>query len=324
MARLQILELPEGTGDDRPPFVLVVDQCAPQRYVIGLDSSWQDHWQQLADKIGARGVIVTPETIDIPANDTTAYLNTAADSPLPADAHYETVIDGTPTEWTRVDELRARTAEGLRLAHERTDIARDMDRLAKWKNELTNALGIDQGSSWDDIRNTAAEFRTELIRSENAREHLRQDRDEARSWARHGYEIGQRHCGWTDHGVAPGWLTEGWPPHIESCEHLKHAADLEKAEAVRKRVAKEQKAVLTDALGMDRLRDWDDIVNAARGLRKERDTRTAIVQRIRDFPNAPESADSPAGTAPEYLAGYRDAVDAVRRATYSADAHTDA
>ena len=26
MARLQILELPEGDGDDRPPFVLVVDQ----------------------------------------------------------------------------------------------------------------------------------------------------------------------------------------------------------------------------------------------------------------------------------------------------------
>lgn len=42
---------------------------------------------------------------------------------------------------------------------------------------------------------------------------------EARSWARHGYEIGQRHCGWTDHGVAPAWLTEGWPPHIDNCQH---------------------------------------------------------------------------------------------------------
>ena len=48
---------------------------------------------------------------------------------------------------------------------------------------------------------------------------------EARQWARHGYEIGQRHCGWTDHGVAPAWLTEGWPPHIESCEHLQQAAE---------------------------------------------------------------------------------------------------
>lgn len=71
MARLQILELPEGTDDDRPPFVLVVDQCMPQRVVLGLDTSWQDHWQELADKIGAQGVIVTPDTIDIPANEIT-------------------------------------------------------------------------------------------------------------------------------------------------------------------------------------------------------------------------------------------------------------
>lgn len=80
MARLQILELPEGAGDDRPPFVLVVDECAPQRYVIGLDASWQDHWQVLADKIGARGVIVTPDTIDIPANEITlTHVQEAAD-----------------------------------------------------------------------------------------------------------------------------------------------------------------------------------------------------------------------------------------------------
>ena len=34
--------------------------------------------------------------------------------------------------------------------------------------------------------------------------------DEARSWARHGYEIGQRSTLWSDHGVAPKWLTEGF------------------------------------------------------------------------------------------------------------------
>lgn len=33
--------------------------------------------------------------------------------------------------------------------------------------------------------------------------------EEARSWARHGYEIGQRSNTWADHGVAPAWLTEG-------------------------------------------------------------------------------------------------------------------
>lgn len=52
---------------------------------------------------------------------------------------------------------------------------------------------------------------------------------EARSWARHGYEIGQRHCGWSDHGVAPAWLTEGWPAHIDSCEHAARAAEYDTA-----------------------------------------------------------------------------------------------
>lgn len=58
---------------------------------------------------------------------------------------------------------------------------------------------------------------------------LTADREEARQWARHGYEIGQRHCGWTDHGVAPDWLTEGWPPVFDSCEYLKQAAAFDEA-----------------------------------------------------------------------------------------------
>ncbi|MGW7087523.1 hypothetical protein ACWGH2_29060 [Streptomyces sp. NPDC054871] len=77
MARIQILELPEGGSDERPPFVLVVDETAPQRYILGSDNPFRDYWQDIADKIGARAVIVTPETIDIPANDTTAYLGAA-------------------------------------------------------------------------------------------------------------------------------------------------------------------------------------------------------------------------------------------------------
>jgi hypothetical protein len=58
---------------------------------------------------------------------------------------------------------------------------------------------------------------------------LTADREEARQWARHGYEIGQRHCGWSDHGVAPAWLTEGWPPHFDSCEHLEQMAEFDEA-----------------------------------------------------------------------------------------------
>lgn len=71
--------------------------------------------------------------------------------------------------------------------------------------------------------------RAELTRSENAHDRLRSDRDDARMWARHGYEIGQRHCGWTDHGVAPDWLTEGWPNSFDTCEHLKKAAEYDEA-----------------------------------------------------------------------------------------------
>lgn len=45
---------------------------------------------------------------------------------------------------------------------------------------------------------------------------LREQLAEARSWARHGYEIGQRSLCWSDYGVAPKWLTEGWPNHFET------------------------------------------------------------------------------------------------------------
>jgi hypothetical protein len=60
-------------------------------------------------------------------------------------------------------------------------------------------------------------------------EQLATDLNEARMWARHGYEIGQRHCGWTDHGVAPAWLTEGWPARIGTCDHLRQAAGFDTA-----------------------------------------------------------------------------------------------
>lgn len=83
MARLQILELPEGSNDDRPPFVLIVDQCQPQRIALGADAPYRDYWQDLAQQIGAQGVIVTPETVDIPANDTSAYLSGGSGSAEP-------------------------------------------------------------------------------------------------------------------------------------------------------------------------------------------------------------------------------------------------
>ena len=61
MARLQILELPEGDGDDRPPFLLIVDQFDSPFLTTSFD--------QFAKDVGARGIIATTGTIDIPANE---------------------------------------------------------------------------------------------------------------------------------------------------------------------------------------------------------------------------------------------------------------
>lgn len=249
MARLQILELPEGSNDDRPPFLLVVDQVPTDE--AGFDALRRDLMDDyLAARTGARAVLVFEDTIDIPANDTSGYAVGGPVEPLLRAADYT-------------------SSEARQLTEERDEL----------HAELGLASGQLHSAALSAIRGKHANIR-ELI------EHIEQaeaERDEARQWARHGYEIGQRHCGWSDHGVAPAWLTEGWPPNIGSCEHLKHAADLEEAAAVRKRVSKEQKAALTDALGMDRLRDWDDILNAARGLRTQRDAQAEAIERVRNL-----------------------------------------
>lgn len=91
MARLQILELPEGTGDDRPPFVLVIDQVPTDE--VGFDALRRDLGtpDDLLERIGARAVLVFEETIDIPANDT-----------LPSSTQWELTVDGRPAAWTPV------------------------------------------------------------------------------------------------------------------------------------------------------------------------------------------------------------------------------
>jgi len=155
MARLQILELPEGGGDDRPPFVLVIYQ-AEAEVVASIASTESGLREGLAEEIGARTVLAFSETIDIPANDTTAYLRDDS----PADVHCQVSVGGQPVDWNRATDTQARVVqEGQRLAQERSDIARDMDRLAKWKSELTDALGMDRTRDWDDIRNAAAGIR---------------------------------------------------------------------------------------------------------------------------------------------------------------------
>lgn len=175
MARLQILELPEGSGDDRPPFILVVDQVTDDETERVIAS--QEAFDGVASKSGARAVAVFHGmTVDIPANDTSAYVSAA-------------LGEQPEVQW--------------RLGH------------AEKRSEELCAESRRRG-------------KVKLEYAERIRQ-LEGELEEARQWARHGYEIGQRHCGWSDHGVAPDWLTEGWSRAFDSCEHLKQAAEYDTA-----------------------------------------------------------------------------------------------
>lgn len=84
MARLQILELPDverSDGTYETPFVLVIDQAngtilssLREQASRGVDDPLA--YNPVADQIGATAVLVFDETIDIPANDLTAYSET--------------------------------------------------------------------------------------------------------------------------------------------------------------------------------------------------------------------------------------------------------
>ncbi|MEV6014759.1 hypothetical protein [Streptomyces sp. NPDC051997] len=164
MARLQILQLPEGIGDKRPPFVLVIDQLDESLIHDFVGAS-----EITAERIGARSIFAFTETIHIPAND-----------PLPM---------GRPGEGPSCIDVPG--CDGQCCDRRREDQAE------RHSNELAKQLA------------------GELA--------------EARLWARHGYEIGQKHCGWVDHGVAPAWLTDDWPPHFDTCEHLQRAGAYDEA-----------------------------------------------------------------------------------------------
>ncbi|MFI8872483.1 hypothetical protein [Streptomyces sp. NPDC055243] len=68
MARIQILELPMvHVGDvSETPFLLVIDQWTADS--LEEHAALTAYWDDLANKIGARGVLCTDRTIDIPAN----------------------------------------------------------------------------------------------------------------------------------------------------------------------------------------------------------------------------------------------------------------
>lgn len=91
------------------------------------------------------------------------------------------------------------------------------------------------------LRNENAEALATL--TELAPHSLGAQLEEARMWARHGYEIGQRSCLWADQGVAPAWLTEGWPTHFEADPLLQENLKLERDLAdLRAELARAQRA----------------------------------------------------------------------------------
>ncbi|WP_435610063.1 hypothetical protein [Streptomyces sp. C10-9-1] len=85
MARIQVLELPVHPGEDGDiPFVLIIDQAADD---TGLITEGSDIWSAFKSNTGCRHVIITTDTLDIPANDTSGYVTTpASDFVLSIDA----------------------------------------------------------------------------------------------------------------------------------------------------------------------------------------------------------------------------------------------
>ncbi|WP_327162097.1 hypothetical protein [Streptomyces zaomyceticus] len=134
MARLQILELPEGVDDERAPFVLVVDEHVPQRYITagGAQFTRRDPFDGLAEKIGARAVVVFEESIEIPANE------------IPVDAAGYPVRVRIVADTTEFEQALAEASEAASRVR---PVQREVDQM----DRITDALGFDRLRDWDEI-----------------------------------------------------------------------------------------------------------------------------------------------------------------------------
>jgi hypothetical protein len=160
VARLQILELPEGTGDDRPPFVLVIDEVAEEESERVIDS--REAMDGMAKKMGARAVAVFHGmTVTIPANESV--------SPPPADAA------------ERVGEAE------IMQAHERSRLA------------LCDALLLSRDTTWRQLVEQAAERQRTMARLFRQLDRVRElpeypdlmdSRQEHPAVWKHGYQCG--------------------------------------------------------------------------------------------------------------------------------------
>ena len=123
MARLQILELPEGNSDDAPPYLLVIDEVTEDEAERLVGS--HEAVDGVAKKAGARAVAVFHGmTVDIPANEPMAATSTD-------------------------DPERAGIAQ-IVYAHERTRL------------DLCSALLVSGDTTWRKIIETVSERQREL------------------------------------------------------------------------------------------------------------------------------------------------------------------
>ncbi|WP_329215259.1 hypothetical protein OG352_06435 [Streptomyces sp. NBC_01485] len=163
MARIQILELPtiyRDEGPDETPYILVIDGWD----ILSFDENTMlnDYWDAFAKKIGARGVLFTDRTVDIPANETPVDPD-GYPLKIRIEGDFEQFREQVQDEITKAQneilDRRDATMDAQRMADGRTGIARDADRLANHKAALLDALGMDHTRDWDDIRNAAAGLR---------------------------------------------------------------------------------------------------------------------------------------------------------------------
>jgi hypothetical protein len=212
MARLQILELPEGSGDERPPFALVLDQVPDLSPLRGETA----RIAQLVVESGARAFLVTAETVEIPANDMSAEFRAGLQETV--GEMYESARQSLSESETLGHKLlqRAENAEGRSRAME---VQRDR---AAHRAEQAEAGRV----AADNVLRAVCEV------------------------------FGGPHQ----------------DPVVKAREVLGRAAQAEEkltafTERSRRRDVERMDAI-TDALGIDRLRDWGEIVKAIKTERE--------------------------------------------------------
>lgn len=277
MARLQILQLPEGAGDERQPFALIIDQVTYDEagsFVEGAESL-----NGFALKAGARAAAVFHGvTVDLPANAPTSLPLLSAGmevvdviDPKLADLVLKTlgielVPDGVPLDEALHNACRQLEESGAAREH----LRRRIDRAEKRCEEL-RAESLRRGKVKLDYAERVRQLETAIRRALDI-------------------------CG--DQGS-------------DVQDALRPVLEAPPDDLPSRRVA------LLDALGLDPARDWDDIVNVARGLRKGRDARAAVLERVRNLPDQPEAMDSQHPDPSGYLHGYKVAIGDAKRAARS-------